>query len=445
MRRLEGRVAMVTGSASGIGRATAHRLAVEEAASVAVVDLDERGAAAVADQIREAGGQAIALQADVQDEAAVAAAVQGVVDQFGPIDILHNNAALLAPDHFNQDADVIELDAAVWDTTMAVNLRGVMFGCKHALPVMIENGGGSIINTSSSSALSGESLRSAYSASKAAVIAFSRSIATMYGKRGIRCNSVVPSVILSPENREPDLPSSAVHLGGQLPHPLPRRPGGHRGGGRLLGQRRRPVHHGARADRRRRFARPQTDIRPERLGRRPVVSDATKKLQDQVAIVTGAGQGVGRRHRPLDGRRRRDGLGPRHQRRARRRGRRRDHGRRRAGDQPARRHRRRRPLGRSGGGADRRVRADQHPLQQRDGQRARDRRERPRRRDRPRGRPGTGRWPSICGHRSPPVGSSSPTWSARAEGRSSISPPSPPCTAISATCPTTSPRPVCTP
>ena len=200
MRRLEGRVAMVTGSASGIGRATAHRLAVE-GASVAVVDLDEGGAATVADQIRDAGGQAIALQADVQDEAAVAAAVKGVVDQLGPIDILHNNAALLAPDHFNQDADVIELSAAVWDTTMAVNLRGVMFGCKHALPVMIENGGGSIINTSSSSALSGESLRSAYSASKAAVIAFSRSIATMYGKRGIRCNSVVPSVILSPENK----------------------------------------------------------------------------------------------------------------------------------------------------------------------------------------------------------------------------------------------------
>ena len=84
MRRLDGRVAMVTGSASGIGRATAHRLAVE-GASVAVVDLDERGATAVADQIREAGGQAIALQADVQDEAAVAAAVRGVVDQLGPI------------------------------------------------------------------------------------------------------------------------------------------------------------------------------------------------------------------------------------------------------------------------------------------------------------------------------------------------------------------------
>ena len=95
MRRLEGR-ADGDGSASGIGRATAHRLAVE-GASVAVVDLDEGGAATVADQIRDAGGQAIALQADVQDEAAVAAAVQGVVDQLGPIDILHNNAARSRP------------------------------------------------------------------------------------------------------------------------------------------------------------------------------------------------------------------------------------------------------------------------------------------------------------------------------------------------------------
>jgi NAD(P)-dependent dehydrogenase (short-subunit alcohol dehydrogenase family) len=199
-RRLEGRVAMVTGSASGIGRATAGRLA-REGAAVVVVDLDERGATAVADEIREAGGEAIAREADVRDEAAVAAAVRSAVDEFGKLDILHNNAAILAPDHFNQDADVIELKAEVWDMTMAVNLRGVMFGCKHALPVMIENGGGSIINTSSSSAVSGESLRSAYSASKAAIIAFSRSVATMYGKRGIRCNSVVPSVIVSPENR----------------------------------------------------------------------------------------------------------------------------------------------------------------------------------------------------------------------------------------------------
>ena len=199
-RRLQGRVAMVTGSASGIGRATVLRLAAE-GASVAVVDIDGPGAGNVVAEVEDAGGLAVAVVADVRTEAAVAEAVTTTTARFGRLDILHNNAAILALDVFGRDTDLVALDADVWDTTLEVNLRGVMFGCKHALPVMLEQGGGAIVNTSSASALAGETVRPAYSSSKAAIIALTRSVATMYGRRGIRCNSVVPGVIVSAENR----------------------------------------------------------------------------------------------------------------------------------------------------------------------------------------------------------------------------------------------------
>jgi NAD(P)-dependent dehydrogenase (short-subunit alcohol dehydrogenase family) len=198
--RLQGRVAMVTGSASGIGRATVLRLAAE-GASVAVVDLDGTGAGQVVAEIEDVGGQAVAVTADVRTEAAVADAVASTARRFGRLDILHNNAAILAPTLFNRDADLVGMDASVWDTTLEVNLRGVMFGCKHALPVMLDQGSGTIVNTSSASALAGETLRPAYSSSKAAIIALTRSVATIYGRQGIRCNTILPGVIVSAENQ----------------------------------------------------------------------------------------------------------------------------------------------------------------------------------------------------------------------------------------------------
>jgi NAD(P)-dependent dehydrogenase (short-subunit alcohol dehydrogenase family) len=195
--RVEGKVALVTGSASGIGRVTVETLA-REGARVVLVDLDLEGARAVADGIVAAGGEALAVRADVSVEAEIRAAIAAAMDRFGALHVLHNNAAITSPEHQRRDGNLLELDVEIWDKTMAVDLRGAMLGCKHAVPRMIESGGGSIINTTSNSALAGDLSLNAYSAAKAGLNALSLSVATAFGKDGIRCNAVSPAHIASP-------------------------------------------------------------------------------------------------------------------------------------------------------------------------------------------------------------------------------------------------------
>lgn len=193
---LQDKVAIVTGSAAGIGRSTAHLLA-SEGASVVVADIDIKGAEKVAHEIEAEGGKAIAQSVDVSDESAIEDLMRVTVDHFGGLDILHNNAAALGPAAPGRDMDIASMDVDVWDRTMAVNLRGVMLGCKHAIPAMLARGGGAIVNTTSGSAQRGDLSIPAYAVSKGGVDTLTKYVATQYGKKGIRCNAIAPGLILT--------------------------------------------------------------------------------------------------------------------------------------------------------------------------------------------------------------------------------------------------------
>jgi NAD(P)-dependent dehydrogenase (short-subunit alcohol dehydrogenase family) len=192
-RRLDGKVAIVTGGASGIGAASVRRLAAE-GARVAVGDINAEAADRLA---AELGDIAIAVPFDAEDVGSVERLVDTTVEHFGQLDILHNNAANLAPEHFLRDTDAINIDFDVWDKTFATNVRGYLAGCKYALPHMLTQGGGAIVNTASISGMLGDLTYIAYGSSKAAIIGLTRYVATAYGHRGIRCNAINPGPIRS--------------------------------------------------------------------------------------------------------------------------------------------------------------------------------------------------------------------------------------------------------
>ena len=191
MERLVGKTAVVTGAAQGIGAAFAGGLA-REGAKVAIWDVDPGDA--VADQIRAAKSEALAVIADVADEASVEAAVAATLAAFGGIDILVNNAALFTQ---VQRKPVTEISVAEWDRVMAVNIRGSWLCCKHAIPQMREAGGGKIINISSGRALKGKGYFLHYDASKAAILGMTRSLARELGDDNICVNTIAPGSTMS--------------------------------------------------------------------------------------------------------------------------------------------------------------------------------------------------------------------------------------------------------
>jgi NAD(P)-dependent dehydrogenase (short-subunit alcohol dehydrogenase family) len=195
--RFAGQVAIVTGGASGIGEATCRRL-VAEGADVVIADVNGDKAAALA---AELGSQATARQFDAADVASVESLVAGTIERFGRLDVLHNNAAISSPEVHARDRNPIDITFGTWDQVMAVNVRGYMAGCKFALPVMIAQGSGAIVNTASTGGFAGDITRMAYSVSKAAIIGLTRQIATHYGRQGIRCNAVAPGLVLTPGTR----------------------------------------------------------------------------------------------------------------------------------------------------------------------------------------------------------------------------------------------------
>jgi 2-hydroxycyclohexanecarboxyl-CoA dehydrogenase len=184
--RLEGRVALVTGGASGIGAATARRLAAE-GARVAIGDVDEAGAADVAGEI-----DGFAIRLDVTDVASVRTAVAAAADALGPIDTLINNAGT---DRFSF---FVHTDEELWDFVLGVNLRGVLAVTHAVLPSMHERGGGSIVNVASEAGRVGSQGSVTYSAAKAGVIGFTKAIARESARYRVRCNAVAPGPIETP-------------------------------------------------------------------------------------------------------------------------------------------------------------------------------------------------------------------------------------------------------
>lgn len=194
MTSLEGRTAVLTGAASGIGARTAGVFAMA-GATVVVSDVAVDKGREQAARIQAAGGAAIFVEADVGQPDQVRNLVETAVAEFGSVDVLHNHVA--ATNLFSSDFDVTEIDIDVWDEIMRVNVRGMMLGCKYAIPHMIRQGGGSIINTSASRAFLGARNWPAYGTSKLAVVGLTRYIATAHGKQGIRCNAIAPGMIMS--------------------------------------------------------------------------------------------------------------------------------------------------------------------------------------------------------------------------------------------------------
>jgi NAD(P)-dependent dehydrogenase (short-subunit alcohol dehydrogenase family) len=222
MSNLTGRVAIVTGSGSGIGQATAELLA-ERGAAVVVADINAAAAETVAAGIRARGLQSVAVATDVADETQIQRMTDAAVTQFGGLDIVHNNAALLAPDVIARDLKVTDLDAELFARVLQVNVIGYALGAKHAIPHMLVRGGGVLINTSSAAGIQGELIRPMYGRSKAAIIGLTRNIATEYGKQGIRsARSRSPRASSSPPPSWP--PLRPKHRPRSLGTPSPRVP-----------------------------------------------------------------------------------------------------------------------------------------------------------------------------------------------------------------------------
>ncbi len=192
--RLEGRTALVTGAASGIGREAA-KLFADEGASVLIADRDGEAGERVAGEIATHGGSARAVACDVARSADVARAVAEAERVFGALHVVFNNAGIF-PD---ADGSPVDTTEAVWDQVMSVNLKGVFLGCKHGIPALLRAGGGSIINTASFVAVIGAATSQiAYTASKGGVLAMTREIAVEYARQGIRANALCPGPVNTP-------------------------------------------------------------------------------------------------------------------------------------------------------------------------------------------------------------------------------------------------------
>lgn len=219
MKRFEDKVAIVTGGASGIGAASLRRLA-EEGASVVCADIDDERGAAVVAELEASGARALFQHTDVGELSQVEACVATTVRELGGLDVMMNNA------FWSSGGWVHTLDPEGWERSIRVMLTAVFYGCRAAIPALLERGGGAIVNTASIEAFGGEMMASPYSTAKAGVVNFTRNVAIEYGRSGIRANAICPGVVETPlyENFEKVAPRSReevenLHALGRLIQP----------------------------------------------------------------------------------------------------------------------------------------------------------------------------------------------------------------------------------
>lgn len=211
MRRLVDKVFVVVGGATGLGAATAARLAAE-GGSVLVGDIAEDAARRTVDVIIANGGEAAADAFDLSDPSSVGGLMSRAREVYGGIDGVFNVGADMST--LRADTDVVDIDFGVWDRVMAVNLRGYVAAMKYSIPLLQDRGGGAIVNMSSAAAFQGEPQRPAYATAKAGIGALTRHVASRWGKEGIRCNAVAPGFTATEAIRSvpqwPELEASAM-------------------------------------------------------------------------------------------------------------------------------------------------------------------------------------------------------------------------------------------
>ncbi len=194
MGRLDGKVALITGGASGMGRVAA-ALFAREGARVVVTDVSDEAGERTAGEIRAWGGDALYVHADVSKAADAEDMVARTMDRFGSLDVLYNNAGVFPAD----DGSPVSTPESTWDLVMNINLKGVFLGCKFGIPAMLASGGGSIVNVASFVAIVGAATSQiGYTASKGGVLAMTREIAVEYARQGIRANALCPGPIETP-------------------------------------------------------------------------------------------------------------------------------------------------------------------------------------------------------------------------------------------------------
>ncbi len=214
--RLENKVALITGAGSGIGRSTAELFA-REGAKVIVADYNADGGQQTVRSIKENGGEAIFVQADVSKSIEAQAMVRAAIDAYGRLHILHNNAGI-----FVHGTPAHELTEDVWDRVLDINIKGVWLGCKYAIPELIKAGGGAIVNTASMAGIRGRPYMIAYCSSKGAVVMFTKALAVELAPYNIRVNCICPGGVNTPMIRQAGVTEEQLARQVLLDQPIPR-------------------------------------------------------------------------------------------------------------------------------------------------------------------------------------------------------------------------------